>query len=188
MAVGAGLDTILRPVSEAAVVPAGGCYSVVSVRRSVVGAAVFGTGGAIPGAIVRVSGAGATVPGAGAVPLSAELRHLAREFLDAPQRLGVDYWLASADERRWGDGLGDAVCTEGRGVQLNLELVGKSSSYVGGEGGVADWSRCCAESSPARPRRGCWNWDGLRSPISSSLRSCRARCSLDGDSQFSSFV
>jgi hypothetical protein len=55
LVVGAGLGAILRPVSEASVVPAEGFRSVVSGGRPVVGAADSGVGGAIPGAVVPVS-------------------------------------------------------------------------------------------------------------------------------------
>jgi hypothetical protein len=49
----------------------------------------FIVGEAIDGVEVRDLGAAATVPVAGVVPLSAESRHLAREFFDGPQKLGI---------------------------------------------------------------------------------------------------
>jgi hypothetical protein len=65
MAVGVGMATILRPVSEASVVAEGGCCSVMSGGRSVVGMAVSGAVGAFPGVVVTVPRAGGTVAGAG---------------------------------------------------------------------------------------------------------------------------
>jgi hypothetical protein len=79
-----------------------------------------------------VSGAAARVPGAGVFPFSAECRHLAREFLDAMQKLGLDSWSASTRERMWRGSFCDAVCTAGRDVQLSLWLVGQSGLNVGG--------------------------------------------------------
>jgi hypothetical protein len=109
-------------------------------------------GRAIPGSVVRV-------PGPGTVPLSADSRDMARELLDAPQKRGVVGWLATAHGRRRRDCLGDAD----RGVQLNLRLVGESGLYVGGQPAGPD-----AAQEVVRCLR---NWDGLRSPISSSVRS-----------------
>jgi hypothetical protein len=56
--------------------------SVVSGRKYVVDAAVYGPAGAIHEALVRI-------PGERVVPLSAESHHLARDFFDAMQELGV---------------------------------------------------------------------------------------------------
>jgi hypothetical protein len=66
------------------------------------------------------------------VPLSAECRHLARELLDAMQKLSDADWSASARERRRGDGLGVVVCTAGCSFQLNLRLADESCLNVGG--------------------------------------------------------
>jgi hypothetical protein len=52
---------ILRPVSEASVVLAAGCCSVMTVGRTVVGAAVSGAGGEVSGAAGPVSEAVVTV-------------------------------------------------------------------------------------------------------------------------------
>jgi hypothetical protein len=71
------------------------------------------------------------IPGSGVVLLSAESRRLARELLNEVQKLSVTNWLASARERKRRDGLGDAVYTVGRGVQLDLGLAGESGLYVG---------------------------------------------------------
>jgi hypothetical protein len=46
-----------------------------------------------------ISGAGATVSEEGVVPLSAKSHHLAREFLDVPQKLFIVHQLVSARER-----------------------------------------------------------------------------------------
>jgi hypothetical protein len=62
--------------------------------------------------------------------LSAESRHLAREFLDVPHKFSVAGWAASAQERRREDDLCDAVCTLGRGVELNLSPDGFSGLNV----------------------------------------------------------
>jgi hypothetical protein len=84
--------------------------------RPVAGAAVSGAGVKVPGTRWTVSGAGTTVSGEGAVPLSAESRDPAREFLEAPQKLGVVCWLTNDRERGRGNSLNDAVGAVGRGV------------------------------------------------------------------------
>jgi hypothetical protein len=70
------------------------------------------------------------------------LSHLVAEILDALQERRVVAGLANTCRYRRGQGLGDAVCTAGRGVQLNLMLTGESGlnfvglpagSYVAGE-------------------------------------------------------
>jgi hypothetical protein len=86
----------------------------------------------VPGAGPKVSGTGTTVPGEGAVPLSAESRYLARELLDAPQKLLIVRPLANARERGRGNSLGDAVCTVGRSVQFGFWMTRKTGLYFGG--------------------------------------------------------
>jgi hypothetical protein len=76
------LGTIVRPVSEASVVPAGGCCGVISGERSIVGATVPGAEWVILEAVVMV-------PGVKVVSLSAGSSHLAREFPDELQKRGV---------------------------------------------------------------------------------------------------
>jgi hypothetical protein len=93
----------------------------------------------VPGTGWTVLGAGTTVFGERAVPLSAENRHPAREFFDAPQKLVVVRRLANARER--GNSLDDAVCTVGRGDQLDLWMAGKSGLYFRGKPAGADDSQ-----------------------------------------------
>jgi hypothetical protein len=82
--------------------------------RPVVEAAVSGAGGRVPGTGWTVLGAGTAVSGEGAV--SAQSRHPAREFLDAPQKLVLVRRFAYARERGRGNSLDDAVCKVGRSV------------------------------------------------------------------------
>jgi hypothetical protein len=91
LAVLAGRGTLLRSVSEAALVPAEGGYGVATGGGSSVWSAIPGAGVRIPGAGTRVAGAEGRVPEAGAetVLLGAECRHLAREFVDLLQKCGV---------------------------------------------------------------------------------------------------
>jgi hypothetical protein len=51
--------------------------------------------------------------------LKAESRCLAREFLDAHQKLVVVCWLTNACDDGWGNCLEDVVGTVGHGVQLD---------------------------------------------------------------------
>jgi hypothetical protein len=114
---GAGLSTIMCSGPEAAVVPAGGCCNVVSGRPC--------AAGATPVVVVRV-------PAAGVFPLNVECPRLAREFLDASQKLVTVRRLAHSRECGRGNSLCDAVCTVGRGIQLNLWMAGNSGLYSGG--------------------------------------------------------
>jgi hypothetical protein len=133
LAVGAGLGTLLRSGSEAAMVPAEGGCGVASGRGSAVWSAIPGAGVWIPGAGTRVPGAVGRVPEAGAetVLLGAECRHLAGEVVDLLQKCGVGGWT-SASERRLGCHLRDAVRTAGCGVQAELLLTGETGLHDGG--------------------------------------------------------
>jgi hypothetical protein len=117
LAVGARLGTILCPISEAPMVPAGACC-IVEAGGLIVEAAISWGGRTISLVVATVPGARAAVPGAGAtvVPLSAKSLHLARDFLDALQERGVVGRSANIRELRRGDGVHDGACTAGRGV------------------------------------------------------------------------
>jgi hypothetical protein len=83
----------------------------------------------------------------GTVPLGGEIRQLAREIVDAFQNLCIVLYylmLASVDG---GEGLGDAICAEGRSVQPGL---GHTGEWFGCWR-VTDWSRECTVSSPVCP-------------------------------------
>jgi hypothetical protein len=80
---------------------------------------------------MMIPGVGAMVSGDGSVPLGTESHNLAREFLDALQKLVIVRRFAKSLEREWGDNLDDAVCTVDRGVQLDLWKAGKSGLYLG---------------------------------------------------------
>jgi hypothetical protein len=126
LVVGAGRSTLMRPGSEAAMVPTEGCG--VSSRG---GSAVRSV---IPGAGPWISGAGTRVPEAGAVAvvLGAECRHLAREVLDLLQNCGVVGRWTNDSECRLGCDLGDAVRAVGCGFQAALLLTGENGLYVRG--------------------------------------------------------
>jgi hypothetical protein len=128
-----------------------------------------------------VSGAVARASGADKVQLSAELLSGEIVPLDAMQKNGAVGWLVSALERRREDGLGDAVCTACRGVQLSLRLNGDCGLclYVGGQPARLDAAqevdRHFRSEAPEVPQE---LGDGLRLPMSSSVRSWRAPWSL----------
>jgi hypothetical protein len=146
-------------------------------------------GAGISGARARFPGAEGRVPefGAEAVLLGAECRHLAGEVLDLLQKCGVGGWTYTS-ELRLGCHLGDAVHTAGCGVQAALLLTGENGLYVGGSRLYQMLRRKSSGTSGARPLRCLRNWDGLRSPISSSVSSWRMRCSLERDSRRTSSV
>jgi hypothetical protein len=54
------------------------------------------------------------------VPLGGEICQLAREIVDVFQNLCIVRYLANALERRRGDGLGNAICAEGRSVEPDV--------------------------------------------------------------------
>jgi hypothetical protein len=89
----------------------------------------------------------------GAVSLSAESCHLAREFLDAPQKQVVVRRLANARERGRGNSLDDAVCTVCRGVQLDLWMASKSGLYFRGPDGLQKVVRDETSEVPQELRR-----------------------------------
>jgi hypothetical protein len=101
---------------------------------------------------VAVSATWARIPGAGARagPLGAEYCHLAGEVLDKLQKCGAVGVWDNISERRLGCGLGDAVRTGIRGVQVALVLAGENGLYAG----VAGRIRCCRGSRLARLGRG----------------------------------
>jgi hypothetical protein len=125
--------------------------------------------------------------GEGAVPLGAESCHSAREFLDASQKLVV-CWLANARERERGNGLDVAVSAVGREVQLDLWMAGKSGLHVCGKPAGPDGSQEVVRQVRDEASEVIRNCDGLRSPISSSVRIQQARCSLERPSRFRSSV
>jgi hypothetical protein len=127
----AGPGTVLRPVPEALVIPAGGCGSVKSGGRSAGGATVTGAEESVPGAVARVCRPGRTVPGTGVVPFGAESFHTLGEFVNAPQKFCIVCWLDNARGRGPRSRLDDAVCADGRSVQLDPRMGGKSGPYVG---------------------------------------------------------
>jgi hypothetical protein len=154
---------------------------------------------AIPGAGVRIPGAGKSVPGAegrgpeaGAetVLLGSEYRHLAREVIDLLRKCGVvgggggptlasAGWVATSEMRSAQRAAASKLrsCWPARmfcmfwGSRLD-QMVYRNSSVMSG----------------ARPLRCLRNWDGLRSPISSSVSTWRMRCSLEGDSRRTSSI
>jgi hypothetical protein len=87
----------LRSVSEAPVIPAGGCRGAVPGGLSGEGAAAPWVGAMVQSAVVAVSGVGGTVSGTGgtvsgtgvSVPLSVEGLHSAGPFLNLLCELGV---------------------------------------------------------------------------------------------------
>jgi hypothetical protein len=62
-------------------------------------------------------------------PLGAENLHPAREFLDALRDRDVVGRSANTRELRQGDGFDDAVSSPGRGIEVDLRLVGESDLY-----------------------------------------------------------
>lgn len=132
-----------------------------------------------------VSGTGKVVHGteAGVCALSAECFHLAPE-LDMLQKHGIVVGLTNTRRRQWGRGLGGAISTAGRGVQLSFSLAGKSGRYVGGYPAGPDAADEVVRNVRARHLRWRRNGNGLRSPVS-SVRSWRMRCSYEEDNRFS---
>jgi hypothetical protein len=108
--------------------------------RPVVGAAVSGAGVRFPGSGWTVSGAATTVSGEGAVPLSAESRHPATEFLDVTKKFVV-CWLAHVRERGRGNSPDDAVGAVRSAVQLEIRMAGNSRLYFRGKTAGPDGSQ-----------------------------------------------
>jgi hypothetical protein len=74
----------------------------------------------------------AAILGVGTVPLGCEIHQLAREIADAFQELCIVWCLADARDRRWIEGLNDAICraaasrpTSGILARVVWMLVGK---------------------------------------------------------------
>jgi hypothetical protein len=122
LAVGTGLSILLRPGSVAAMVPAEGGCSIISGGGSTARAAVPGAGAWVPGAEAMMS------------PLGAACCHLAGEVFDTLQKCSAVREWGNARERRLGCGLGEAVHTAGRSIQVALGLAGENDPYVGGGG------------------------------------------------------
>jgi hypothetical protein len=121
----------------------------------------------------------------GGVPLKSEIRRLAREFLDAHQKLVGVHWLTSTGEHvgKQSQWCGRRSLPRRLGRPLD---VGQECPVLSRDAGRSRWF---AGISRAGLGRSFWGasgtGDGLRSPISSSVWIQWVRCSLEKDRSFS---
>jgi hypothetical protein len=111
-----------------------------------------------------------------AVLLGAQRCHLVGEVLDPLQKYGAVEGWTNAHERRLECDLLDDVHTAGCGVEATLGLAGGNACTLGGSRLDQMVRRKSSGTTGARLLRCLRNWDSSRSPISSSVRSCRMRC------------
>ena len=117
LAVGAGRSKIVGLSAEAAIVPAGrGCG--------------VATGSACRSAPAE-SGVGNLATGTSVLEAAVEAV-LSGEFGNLLPKCGVVRWLNNASERRLEFDLGNAVRTQGCGLQVALVLAGQEALYVAG--------------------------------------------------------